>query len=560
MGGCCCKKKRDARGSSYHTTYLDGQHGHGTALNSGGVQANLPQELFDYYLEGAEKGACPDSQTVDGLVLETLAVIGTLVDNEQEPPPSMLRLHNIADNEEGWIQVVRSMVHVVPMDDPLGPSVITLLLDDCPLPSRDSVQKVIKMFNLNAKRALKCRKEHAPRERNICVVLGNIVEKLAGPSSLGILNEDVIDYLLTNLREDSDPHVILFSLITLEKFAQTSENKATIIRRLESEDTCPIRTLEKWRYEDNNYIYRQVGFCAQWALDNLFVINNRQFTYLTVNMAGVNAMLNTDDVSEYLKIGADGVEARCDAYSFESVRCTAQADAGVWYYEVTIITPGVMQIGWATKNSNFLNHEGYGIGDDKYSLAYDGCRKLIWYNAKSEPQSLPRWKPGDILGCLLNLDNRQIIFSVNGICLPPSTHVFNMATTGFFAAASFMSFQQCRFNFGAEPFKYPPCAKGAGDSAPFVFSTFNEHGMLGPERKQVLPRHIYLQALRQQSVREDSCTLCYDQRASVRLMPCEHSGFCRTCAAQLSECPMCRAVIQQLVTAEEPTATSTNSP
>lgn len=31
-------------------------------------------------------------------------------------------------------------------------------------------------------------------------------------------------------------------------------------------------------------------------------------------------------------------------------------DSGVWYYEVTVITSGVMQIGWATKDSKFLNH------------------------------------------------------------------------------------------------------------------------------------------------------------------------------------------------------------
>lgn len=73
-------------------------------------------------------------------------------------------------------------------------------------------------------------------------------------------------------------------------------------------------------------------------------------------MACINAMLNTSDVSEYLKISPDGLEARCDAFSFESVRCTAQADEGVWFYEALIVTPGVMQIGWATKNSSFLNH------------------------------------------------------------------------------------------------------------------------------------------------------------------------------------------------------------
>lgn len=486
-------------------------------------------------MESAEKG-CPDSDTVDNLVLETLGVIGTLVDNEQDPPPSMLRLHSIADNEEGWIQVVKSMVQVIPMDDPLGPSVITLLLDDCPLPSRESVQKVAKMFNLSKERAIAGRL--APqRERNICVVLGCIAEKLAGPSSLGILNDETLDYLLANLDTERDPHVILFSLIALEKFAQTSENKATIIRRLETEDPCPICKLEEWRQE-THFVRRQVGFCAQWALDNLFVMNNRKFTYLTINMGHINAMLNTGDVSEYLKISSDGLEARCDAYSFESVRCTAQADSGIWYYEVTIITPGVMQIGWATKNSNFLNHEGYGIGDDKFSLSYDGCRRLIWYNAKSEPQTLPRWNPGDTLGCLLDLENQQVVFSINGMSLPPCTHVFYMAKSGFFAAASFMSFQQCRFNFGADPFKFPP---------ELDFSTFNEHGILEPDNKRVMPRHIFLLELRQQSVREDSCTICYDQKASVRLMPCEHSGFCKTCASQLTDCPMCRASFWQVV-------------
>lgn len=92
-------------------------------------------------------------------------------------------------------------------------------------------------------------------------------------------------------------------------------------------------------------------------------------------------MLNSNDVSEYLKISPSGLEvskyavgliyliklpevhdcsyfpqARCDASSFESVRCTFCVDSGVWYYEVTVITSGVMQIGWATKDSKFLNH------------------------------------------------------------------------------------------------------------------------------------------------------------------------------------------------------------
>jgi hypothetical protein len=62
--------------------------------------------------------------------------------SEQQPPPAMLQLHVIADKEYGWIQVVSSMVNVIPMNDPLGPAVITLLLDDCPLPTKVSQQLV----------------------------------------------------------------------------------------------------------------------------------------------------------------------------------------------------------------------------------------------------------------------------------------------------------------------------------------------------------------------------------------------------------------------------------
>ena len=57
-----------------------------------------------------------------------------------EPPPPLLQLHEIADKEDGWIEVVISMVNVIPMNNPLGPAVITLLLDECPLPTKVSDQ------------------------------------------------------------------------------------------------------------------------------------------------------------------------------------------------------------------------------------------------------------------------------------------------------------------------------------------------------------------------------------------------------------------------------------
>jgi len=285
-----------------------------------------------------------------------------------------------------------------------------------------------------------------------------------------------------------------------------------------------------------DFVSRQVGFCAQWCLDNLFPIETRKYTYQVIDTADINVMLNANDVSEYLKIGPSGLEARCDASSFESVRCTFSVNSGCWYYEVLVITSGVMQIGWATKQSKFLNHEGYGIGDDEFSQAYDGCRQLMWFNATCECQpQLPRWKEGDIVGCFIDIDSQTIIFSLNGNPLPPFNQVFQNAKSGFFPAASFMSFQQCEFNFGWRPFRHPPSTS---------FSSFNAASKLDPEAKQILPRPIKLAALKRLSVKENACTLCFDSLANVQLMPCKHKGFCDGCATQLEVCPMCRHSIQ----------------
>ena len=42
----------------------------------------------------------------------------------------------------------------------------------------------------------------------------------------------------------------------------------------------------------------------------------------------------------------------------------------------------------------FVLQEGYGIGDDEFSIGYDGCRQRIWYDAHSKPHSHPCWSPG----------------------------------------------------------------------------------------------------------------------------------------------------------------------
>lgn len=70
------------------------------------------------------------------VILISVSQLKYLVPSAQEPPLAMLILHKIADCDQGWLNVVKSLIRVIPMEDPLGPAVIALLLDECPLPTK----------------------------------------------------------------------------------------------------------------------------------------------------------------------------------------------------------------------------------------------------------------------------------------------------------------------------------------------------------------------------------------------------------------------------------------
>ncbi|OQV12384.1 RING finger and SPRY domain-containing protein 1 [Hypsibius exemplaris] len=478
----------------------------------------------------------------DQMILEALRVIRTLVDNDQEPPEVLYRIHEIAGSETGWLSIMQALVNCVPLDDSLGPAVTELIVDNCPLPSKQDIQNFLAHVRLSRHIALAGR-QHPLRHRNICLMVGCFAAKLPGQIAASMMTENLLEYLICNLDvEETHPQVTLFSLIALEKLAQTGENKKIIMTRLrqfeeeayldgmEMPMANPLVLLERLNSQEN-FFKRQIQFCAQWALDNVFVVPKRPFTYENIDMSRINAILSHSEVSENLKISADGLTARNDSNSFESVKCSFLIESGVWYYEATVNTTGVMQIGWATKGSKFMNHDGFGVGDDEFSIAYDGCRQLIWHSAQCDHHFHPSWRAGDVLGCLLDLDRCKVTFSLNGAPLRPYSQIFKRVRTGFFAAASFMTYQQCEFNFGQKPFRFPP--------RDHEFQSFNASGSLTQEQRTVLPRPKRMDA-RKLTVALDCCTLCCDEKANVQLEPCHHQGFCRKCADMLEICPMCR--------------------
>jgi len=91
-----------------------------------------------------------------------------------------------------------------------------------------------------------------------------------------------------------------------------------------------------------------------------------------------------------------------------------------YYYETTLVSGGIAQIGWAClvdrKGSSVFapsNDLGDGVGDDNNSFAVDGSRGLKFHGG-NESKFPIGWEKGDRLGCRLDIKTGDMSFTLNG--------------------------------------------------------------------------------------------------------------------------------------------------
>jgi hypothetical protein len=78
---------------------------------------------------------------------------------------------------------------------------------------------------------------------------------------------------------------------------------------------------------------------------------------------------------------------------FPSIGCRGfAATEGKWYYELTVITAGCVQVGWVDSAFEGGAESGQGVGDDLHSWAFDGWRSYIWHESSAEWGT--KWSPG----------------------------------------------------------------------------------------------------------------------------------------------------------------------
>lgn len=126
---------------------------------------------------------------------------------------------------------------------------------------------------------------------------------------------------------------------------------------------------------------------------------------------------------------------------------------GKWYYEVQLITDGLMQIGWVDSIFSCDDDDGQGVGDDSHSWAFDGCRFKKWNGSSGSYGAA--WHSGDVIGCFLDLDNCVMRFTLNGFDLGVAFSAFSY-TGGLCPAISLNQGESINLNVGGFPFQFPP--------------------------------------------------------------------------------------------------------
>ncbi|KEG12676.1 ubiquitin-protein ligase [Trypanosoma grayi] len=154
---------------------------------------------------------------------------------------------------------------------------------------------------------------------------------------------------------------------------------------------------------------------------------------------------------------------------FSTVRANCRVSGGKWYYEVTLRSQGLIQIGW----SSSAEPQTASVGDTPTSWSVDLFRRVKWHDGKSELLTASRrWVVGDVIGCALDLVEKKMMFTCNGrvLCdttLSDTTFANIPASIMYEPAVSLRAGNEVLFNFGSSSFKYKPegfCALGVPDS------------------------------------------------------------------------------------------------
>ncbi|XP_077782721.1 ryanodine receptor 3 isoform X7 [Podarcis muralis] len=144
-----------------------------------------------------------------------------------------------------------------------------------------------------------------------------------------------------------------------------------------------------------------------------------------------------------------------DKIRFFRVEQSYAVKTGKWYFEFEAVTGGDMRVGWARPGCR----PDIELGADDQAFVFEGSKGQRWHQGSGFFGR--NWQPGDVVGCMINLDDKSMIFTLNGELL-----ITNKGSelafadfeidNGFVPICSLGLSQIGRMNFGrdASTFKY----------------------------------------------------------------------------------------------------------
>lgn len=116
-------------------------------------------------------------------------VRSVIMKNNEESPTDIIKLQHISKQEELWIPIIFLLINKIEIDDPLSASIISIFLEETPLPTCEQIKRLVgKMLLVENVYSEKI-------QRNILIIMSCLSEKVSGTSVATCINEMTIPFI-----------------------------------------------------------------------------------------------------------------------------------------------------------------------------------------------------------------------------------------------------------------------------------------------------------------------------------------------------------------------------
>lgn len=249
-----------------------------------------------------------------------------------------------------------------------------------------------------------------------------------------ILQEKLTSFLCNIFLQSNDYNIKLYSFIALKKLSVNNqvypllltlstidcvkEKIQNLIKLLNS--VVEKTELEKINKENPNTALLQLYLCNFSETQESFhqFIKEQMETDKKINLAKTIEteesfiQMNPEDKNIGVELSPSNMMVRNDEKGLKTIRSKFPINAGLFYFEVTLLTSGPMRIGFAAQ----LMSINAAVGDNILSIGIDGHHRCVWMGDKAYPfknLSFHRWSVGDVVGALFDSHSKKIIFGIN---------------------------------------------------------------------------------------------------------------------------------------------------